>query len=152
MSTSAILRNRKIAISRPQFERFRQNLARGRSSNLLSVCTVKNLNFLKSKMAAAAILKNRKIPYLGRSSSDCNKVCHTDAFRPSWPFRRLKFEILKIQHGGVRHLENSKNRHCSAAVGAISTKFGIVMQFHPLDHSDRWKIEILKIRAVNWYA
>jgi len=31
-----------------------------------------------------------------------------------------------------------------------------VMQFHPLDRSDRWKIEILKIQAeiwyVNWYA
>jgi len=32
---------------------------------------------------------------------------------------------------------------------ANSTKFGTVMQFHPLDRSDRWKIEILKIRAVN---
>jgi len=45
------------------------------------------------------------------------------------------------------------NHYISAAVGAISKKFGIVMQFHPLD---RWKIEFLKIQAeiwyVNWYA
>jgi len=50
---------------------------------------------------------------------------------------RYKFEILKIQHGGVRHLEKSQNRHISAAVGAISTKFGMVTQFDPLDRSER---------------
>jgi len=48
------------------------------------------------------------------------------------------------------------NHYISAAVTAISTQFGIVMQFHPLDRSDRWKIKILKIQAeiwyVNWYA
>jgi len=48
-----------------------------------------------------------------------------------------KFEILKIQHGGVRHLENSKNRDISAAVRAISTKFGTVTQLDPLDRSER---------------
>ena len=42
------------------FERFRQNLARRRSSTLLSVTTVNNLKFPESKMAAAAILKNQK--------------------------------------------------------------------------------------------
>ena len=50
----------KIAISQPGFERFRQNLARRRSSTLLSVPTFKNLKFPKSKITAAAILKNRK--------------------------------------------------------------------------------------------
>ena len=32
------------------------------------------------------------------------------------------------------HFENSKNRNISAAVRAISTKFGVVTQFDPLDH------------------
>jgi len=41
---------------------------------------------------------------------------------------RYKFEILKIQHGVVRHSEISKNRDISPAVRAISTKFGMVMQ------------------------
>ena len=58
--TAAILKNWKIAISQPRFERFRQNLACRRSCTLLSVPTVKILKFPKSKMAAAAILKNRK--------------------------------------------------------------------------------------------
>jgi len=52
--------NRKIAISQPRFERFRQHLARRRSSTLLSVPNVKNLKFPKSKMASASILKKRK--------------------------------------------------------------------------------------------
>ena len=30
-----------------------------------------------------------------------------------------------------------KNRHISAAVGAISTKFVMVRQFEPLDRSER---------------
>jgi len=52
-------------------------------------------------------------------------------------FDRYKFEIFKIQDGGGRHLEKSKNHFISAAVHAISTKFGIVMLFGPLDRSDR---------------
>jgi len=49
---------------------------------------------------------------------------------------RYKFEIFKIQDDGCRHPEQSKNRDISAAVGAISTKFGTVKQFDPLDRSD----------------
>ena len=51
-----------------------------------------------------------------------------------------------------RRLEISKNRDIAATVKAISTKFGIVMQFHPLDRSDRRKIEILKSQAEIWCA
>jgi len=40
-------------------------LARWRISYLLNIPTIKNLKFQKSKMAAAAILKNQKSPYLG---------------------------------------------------------------------------------------
>jgi len=32
-------------------------------------------------------------------------------------------------------LEKSKNRHISATVGPIATKFGTLMQFDPLGHS-----------------
>jgi len=42
-------KNRKIAISRPRFDQFRQSLARRRRSALLSRLTVKNLTFEKSK-------------------------------------------------------------------------------------------------------
>jgi len=43
-----------------------------------------------------------------------------------------KFEISKIQDGGGRHLEKSKNLNTSASVRAILAKFGTVMQFHLL--------------------
>jgi len=43
----AILKNRKIAVSRPHFDRFRPNLARRRISALLSRPTVKNFKKLK---------------------------------------------------------------------------------------------------------
>jgi len=39
-----------------------------------------------------------------------------------------------------------KNRNISAAVRAISTTFGTVMQFDPLDRSDRYKFEIFKMQ------
>ena len=61
MAAAAILKNRKIAISRRRFDRFRQNLALRRSSALLKGPTVENLKFEKSNMAAAAVLKTRKI-------------------------------------------------------------------------------------------
>ena len=51
----------KIVMSWRLFERFWRNLACSWSSTLLTVPTVKNLKFRKSKMAAAAILKNHKI-------------------------------------------------------------------------------------------
>jgi len=50
---------------------------------------------------------------------------------------REKFEIFKIQDGGGRHLEKSINRNISAPFGPISTKFGTVMQFDPLERSNR---------------
>jgi len=45
MAVAAILKNRKISISQPLFERFRRSLARLRSSTLLTVPNVKNFKF-----------------------------------------------------------------------------------------------------------
>ena len=47
MAAAAILKHRKLAISWPRFDRFRPNLARLRSSALLSRPTVKNFKNLK---------------------------------------------------------------------------------------------------------
>ena len=49
---------------------------------------------------------------------------------------RYKFEIFKIQDGGGRHLEKLKNRHISAAVQPIFTKFGMVKHFEHLDRPE----------------
>jgi len=65
MAAAAILKNRKIAVFWPQFDRFRRNLTQLRSFTILSVPTV-------------------------------------------------NVKKLKIQDGGGCHLEKSKNRHISA--------------------------------------
>ena len=110
MATAAILKNRKIAIFWPGFGQFRTNFAWWRSSVLLSRPTVKNVNFLKSKMAAAAILKNQKIAtYLCCGLADFDKIWQADAVRSFWAFRPLKFlQILKIQDGSPAVLRNRK--------------------------------------------
>ena len=53
-------KNRKIAISRTRFDRFRPNLARRRSSALYSRPTVENLKFEKFKNAAAPMCERLK--------------------------------------------------------------------------------------------
>ena len=50
---------------------------------------------------------------------------------------RYKFEISKIQDGGGRHLEKSKNSHIWATFWPILAKFGMMMQFDLPDRPDR---------------
>ena len=86
-------------------------------------------------MEADAILENWKSPYLGRGTSDFDKIWHIDAVRPSWLFLPLKIWKTKFQDGDGRYLEKSKNRHISATVPALSTKYGTMAQFDLFDRS-----------------
>jgi len=55
--------------------------------------------------------------YVSRSSSDFEEIGHDDA--QLYRFDRsdcYKFEILKIEHGGGRHLENIRSSHMWIAV------------------------------------
>jgi len=61
---------------------------------------------------------------------------------------QAKLTKSKIQDSGGCHLVNSKNNHISAAVQAISTKFGMVTHFDPLDRSDRYKKSKLAAAAI----
>ena len=73
--------------------------------------TVKNSKFLKSKMAAAAILKNPKTTYLGRGSSNFDEIWHGDPVRPSWPFWPLKnsnFENQRWRRSPSWNIEKSR--------------------------------------------
>ena len=72
-------------------------------------------------MAAVAILKNRKIAI---SQQRLNLLPQN-------------FHILKIQVGGDRHLEKSKNCHISATVRPIAKKFGLVTHVDPFNPVDR---------------
>ena len=109
MAADAILKNRKIVISPPRFDRFRPNLARQRISTLLSRPTIKNVTFQKFKMAAAAILKkNGKSPYLVRGLTDFDQIWHGDALRPSCTVRPLK--IWNLENPRWRRPPFWKNR------------------------------------------
>jgi len=59
---------------------------------------------------------------------------------PSWV---IPTHASQIQDGGQPpSWKKSKNRHISAAVREISTRFGTITQFGPLDRSDRCKFKI----------
>ena len=71
----------------------------------------------------AAILEKSKYCYISAKVQAILTKFGLKTQFDRWPFRPLKFEILKIQDGGGRHLENSKNSHISFAVWPILTKF-----------------------------
>jgi len=54
--------------------------------------------------------------------------------------------MSKIQDGGGLHLKKFKNRHISAAVQPILTKFDKMMHFEHLDRPDSLKFKILQIQ------
>jgi len=51
-------------------------------------------------MAAAAILKIDKSPYLSNGLTDRLEIWHNNAFWPSWPFPPLKFPYFENPSGG----------------------------------------------------
>jgi len=90
------LKNLQITISRLGFGQFRPNLAWRRRLALLScpaVNGIKSLKFKKYNMAAAAILKNRKIPI---SRQQFGRL------RPDLALRRI---LTLLSHPTVKNLK-----------------------------------------------
>ena len=83
-------------------------------------------------MAAAAILKNRKLTYLLRSLSDFHKIWHSDVVRPSWPFGSLKYNIVKNPRLWLPPSWKMQNGDIATTVWPIAMKFGMVTQFDTL--------------------
>ena len=133
----------KIVISRPRFKLYRRNLTRWRSSTLSTALTVKNLNFQQSKLAAAAIFKNRKIalhqPRFERFRQNSAKWCSSTLLIvltvKDWKLYKSRMAAA------ARLLEKLKNRHFSAAVWAICTQFGTLTQFELLNRCDYKKLQ-----------
>jgi len=84
-----------------------RNLARWCISNVLTVLTVKNLKFYKSKIAAAAILKNRQIAISRPRFYWFWRNLARWRIRPSWLFGQLQ-RSKEIQDAGGRHPNNLK--------------------------------------------
>ena len=98
--TAAILKNWKIAISQPRFDRFWQNSARRRSSILLSVAIVKNLKLPKIQDGGIRHLEKWKIGYISGTVrpifAKFGTVMHIGP--PNWT-GSWNLQLLKIQNG-----------------------------------------------------
>ena len=109
MAAAAILKNRKLAISRPRFERFRRNLARWRSLTLLTITTVKIWDSENPRWRRPSSWKIEKSPYFGRSLSDFDGDAETVLENASMENISTKQDIshgwkmqLRICRGGKR--------------------------------------------------
>ena len=107
---------------------------------LLTVSTVKNVEFHKSKMADGRHFKKSvKPPYVCDRSTDFDEIWRDDAcwnLAADQPFKFWIFEnFWKAAAAAI--LKNHKNRDISATVWPIFTKFGTLMQNGSLNRSDR---------------
>jgi len=90
MAAVSVLKNQNITRSQQWFDWSSQNLAPWRMLILLTLLTVKKFKLWNSKMAAANILKHRKITILKNRTTAisqqrfdlCHKIRHHD---PRWP-------------------------------------------------------------------
>jgi len=97
-----------------------------------------------ASIAAAARCKNRKIA-ISQQRFDRS----TRNLPPRHILTFLTFpthknsQILKIQDGGNRHLEKSKNGQILAIAQLITAKFGTVKLFGTPEHSENWNFKNL---------
>jgi len=81
--------------------------------------------------------ENENRAYYQSNCIDSNQILHSDKDH-QMPFVVSPYtRITNPRWRTAVILEKSKNRHISAVVQAISTEFGMMMQFEPLDRSDR---------------
>ena len=66
-------------------------------------------------MAAAAILKNPKTPYLGRGNSDFDEIWHDDAVRLSWHVQLLTILKSKMAAAAIFFkIQKSRYLNCGS--------------------------------------
>ena len=87
--------------------------------------------------------KNRKVT-ISQLLADRYEIWYDDMVWPIEPFRCYNFQIFKIQDGGGRHFEKSKNRHISAKIWLMATKFSPVTHVDPLDRVECQNFENFK--------
>ena len=93
--TAAILKNWKIAIPQPRFERFRENLACRRSSTSWASQPLKIWIFQNPRWRRPPSWKIENRPYLRNGLTDLREIWYGDAYRVSEWNRNLKFYHMK---------------------------------------------------------
>ena len=113
----------------------------------LGVKSLKNPNFGGVKRVFKPHSRNRKtcIAYYQNYCADSNQILYSDKdHQMSFVGGPNAHSKSKIMAGC--HLGKSKNRHISATVRPISTKFDMVTHFDPLMPVDSLKFQILRIQ------
>jgi len=112
----------------------------------LSRPIVKIWNFKNPRWRRPPSLKIEKSRYLGNSSTDFNQFWHGNVLRSSWAVRLCKVWNLKNPRCQQPSSWKSRNRHISFAVRPISTKFGVMTQFDPLERNICLNFQNLKVQ------
>jgi len=114
-----------IVISPEQFDRSLRNLARLCKIDLLTVLTVKKLNFQNPRWRIAANLKTVKSPYLRNPLTFFDKIWHGDGDWPPTGDRPLKFQIKKTQiaisQQGIDRFSQNLTRLCKMGLLSAHT-------------------------------
>ena len=90
-----------------------------------------NRRITNPRWRTAAILQNRKRPYLSNALTDLHKIWHDD---PSWlseGYGQLKFPTFENPRWRTAAILKIENGLISATPWPICTKFGRVMHFGP---------------------
>ena len=95
-----------------------------------------NPNFGGVNRHFQAKLNTEKHAYYQHYCIDSNQILHSDKDHQMPLMGGLNARIIYQDGGRPPCWQKSKNRHMSAMVAPIATKFGTLTQFDPLDHSD----------------
>jgi len=90
MAATAILENRKTAISQQRLDPIFTKFGNMMQNGFLNLPAVKNLSFKNSRWRTAAILKFVKLRYLVNRLADFDKIWRDDAYWPRTVDRPLK--------------------------------------------------------------
>ena len=115
MASAAVLKNRKIAIFWPRFERFWPHLESRRTSTSWAVRPLKIWNFANPSWRRPPSWKNRKIAIFWPRFDRFDEIWHSDTVSPPWAFRPLKFQKFKNPRWLRLPSWKSKNRRISVS-------------------------------------
>jgi len=102
---AVIFKNKKIAISLQQLDRFRWNLARWLILAFHTLPDNKTSRFLKCCMAECRHLKNKRLCYCKYHLADFEENWYVDAHWPSTTYGHKKFKLEKLKMLEGQHFE-----------------------------------------------
>jgi len=106
-----------------------------------------NRRITNPRWRTAAILNNRKRPYLTNALTDLHKIWLDDAFWPYEGYGQLKSPTFKNPRWRTAAIWKIENHHISATPWPICTKFDTKTHFGPPKTMGRQNFKLLKIQG-----